>query len=125
MDWNAASEIHSAYGQHFKRQIAGLAPHDGNHRFDGRYTARAGIGGIERGLDDGFGAIAGRGDPLRYLGLLWCLFAVAEEVVYVRNANPGTHVLVTHVIEPLAHECEQANLRLVDGRKVRMPAFRA
>src|SRR5581483_9269905 len=125
MDRNSAAEVHSAYRQHLEREITRLCSHDRDYGFDCRYTARAGVGGIERGLNDRLGPIAGRGYPRSRLGLLRDLFTIAEEIVDVRNADAGTDVLVTHVIEPLAHEGKQPHLRFIGGSEVGMPTFGA
>ena len=69
MDGNSARQVHSSHRQHLERQVAGLASHDRNHRVDRGHASRAGRGRIERGFDDRFRAIAGRGDPLRGLGV--------------------------------------------------------
>src|SRR5258707_9963873 len=120
----SACQLLSPYRHHFERKVARLASHDRNHRVDRGCAALAGFGWVECGLDDRPRAIAGRSDPLRGLGPFRCLLLVAEKIVDMRNADPGTDVLITDVIEALPHEFEQTHLDLVGRSEVGMPAFR-
>jgi len=125
MNGNSACQIHSSDPEHLQREVVGLASHYGNYRADRGSASRAGIGRIQRGLDNRLRAIAGHRDPLRNLWPFVCLLTVAEKVVDVRDPNSGADVLVANMLKALAHVFEQTGLDFVRRREIRMSPFRA
>src|SRR5579884_3486428 len=112
MNGDSAGEIHSSGREHLKREVARLASHDGDHGVDGG-ASWAGVGGIQPGFENRFGAIAGRRNPLGDLRPFLALLTIAEKLVDVRNADPGAHVLEADMLEALAHVLEEAYLDFI------------